>query len=68
MSADVVLAPLGVVHIVALVLWYLGYYHNETENGETLKPSKMQIEFVKDAAVDTWSTSSDSGENELYPA
>ena len=52
MGAEVVLAPLGVVHIVASVLWYLGYYCNETENGET-KPSKMHIDFVKVAAVDT---------------
>ena len=37
---------------MASVLWYLGYYHNETENSEA-KQSKMHIECVKDAAVDT---------------
>ena len=37
---------------VASVLWYLGYYRNETENSEA-KPSKVHIGYVKDAAVDT---------------
>ena len=32
---------------VASVLWYLGYY-SET------KPSKVHIDYVKYAAVDTW--------------
>ena len=46
---------------VASVFWYLGYYRNEAENSEA-KPSKMRIDYVKYAAVDTWSTSSDSEE------
>ena len=45
------------------MLWYLGYCRNETENTEA-KQSKMHIDYVKDAAVDTWSTSSDSEEGE----
>ena len=44
MGAEVVLAPLGVVHM------WLQYLSNL---------SKMCIDYVKDAAVDTWSTSSD---------
>ena len=64
MGAEVVLAPLGVVHThVASVLWYLGYYRNKTEDSET-KPSKVHIDYVKDAVVDTWSSSSDSEEDE----
>ena len=51
MGAEVVLAPLGVLH-VASVLWYYGYYCNETENCEA-KPCKVIIVYVKDAAVDT---------------
>ena len=38
---------------MASVLWYLGYYRNDTENSEA-KPSKMHIDYVKYAAVDTW--------------
>ena len=34
-----------------------------TENSEA-KPSKMHIDYVNDAAVDTWRTSSDSEEDE----
>ena len=45
-----------------VVLALLGYYYNETENSET-KPSKMYIDYVKDAAVDTGSTFSNSGED-----
>ena len=47
---------------VALVHWYLGYYRNETEKSEA-KPSKMHIDYVKDAAVDTWFMSGNSGED-----
>ena len=49
---------LGCCAHVASVLWYSGYYRNKTENSET-KPGKMHIDYVKDAAVDTWSMSSD---------
>ena len=35
-------------------------------NSET-KPSKMHIDSVKDAAVDTWIMSGNSGEDESYP-
>ena len=48
---------------MASVLWYLGYYPNETENSEA-KPSKMHIDYVKDAAVDTWIMSGNSEEDE----
>ena len=48
---------------VASVLLYLGYYRNETENSAA-KPSKVHIDYVEDAAVDTWSTSSDLEEDE----
>ncbi|MCG7879800.1 MAG: transposase family protein, partial [Candidatus Thiodiazotropha endolucinida] len=48
---------------VASVLWYLGYYRTEIENSEA-KSSKVHIDFVHDAAVDIWSTSSDSEEDE----
>ena len=47
----------------ASVLWYLGYYRNETENSEA-KPSKVHIDYVKDAAVDTWIMSGNSEEDE----
>ena len=60
MGAEVVLAPLGVVH---MWLQCFGIYRNKTENSET-KLGKMHIDYVKDAAVDTWSTSSDSEEDE----
>ena len=48
---------------VTSVLWYLGYYRNKTENSDA-KPSKVHIDYVKDAAVDPGSTSSDSEEDE----
>ena len=48
---------------MASVFWYLGDYRDETENSEA-KPSKMLIDYVKDAAVDTWSMSCDSEEDE----
>ena len=48
---------------VASVLWYLGYYRNETENIEA-KPCKVHIDYVKDAAVDTWIMSGNSEEDE----
>ena len=48
---------------MASVLWYLGYEHNETENSEA-NPSKMRIDYVKDAAVDKWSASSNLEEDE----
>ena len=48
---------------VASVLWYSGYYRNETENSED-KPSKMHIDYVKGAAVDTWIMSGDSKKDE----
>ena len=48
---------------VALVLWYLGYYRNETENSEA-KPCKVHIDYVKDASVDTWIMSGNSIEDE----
>ena len=48
---------------VASVLWYLGYYHNETENSEA-KPSKVHIDYVKDAAVDTWIMPGNSEEDD----
>ena len=57
-----VLAPLGVLH-VASVLWYLGYYRNETENSEA-KPCKVIIVYVKDAAIDTWIMSGNPEEDE----
>ena len=38
---------------VASVLWYLGYYRNETENS-VAKQCKVHIDYVKNAAVDTW--------------
>ena len=44
---------------VASVLWLLGYYRNETENSEA-KPCKVHIDYVKDAAVDTWIMSGNS--------
>ena len=51
------------MHMWLQCFWYLGYYRNETENSEAT-PSKMRINYVKDAAVVTWSTSSDSKEDE----
>ena len=39
------------------------HYCNETENSET-KLSKMHIDYVKDAAVDTWIMSGNPGEDE----
>ena len=36
---------------MASVLWYLGYYRNQTENSEA-KPSKVHTDNVKYAAVD----------------
>ena len=54
---------LGCCAHVASVLWYLGYYRNETENSET-KPSNVHIDYVKDAAVDTWIMSGNSEEDE----
>ena len=48
---------------MASVLWYLGYYRNETETSE-IKLSKLHIDYVKDAAVDIWSTSNDLEEDE----
>ena len=57
MGAEVVLAPLGVVHMwlqCFLVFRILPQRKSEA------KPSKMHIDYVKDAAVDTWSTSSDT--------
>ena len=53
----------GCCAYVASVFWYLGYNRNERENSEA-KPSKMRIGYVKDVAVDTWSTSSDLEEGE----
>ena len=47
---------------VASVLWYLGYYRNQSENGET-KPSKAHIDYVN-AAVDTLIMSGNSEEDE----
>ena len=47
---------------MASVLWYLGYYRNETENSED-EPSKVHIDYVKGAAVDTWIMSGDSKED-----
>ena len=41
MGAEVVLAPLGVVHMWPQCFGIFGYYLNETENSET-KPSKMR--------------------------
>ena len=61
MGAEVVLPPCC-AH-VASVLWYLEYYRSEAENSAA-KPSKVNIYYVKGAAVDTWSTSSDSEEDE----
>ena len=55
----------GCCAYVASVLWYLGYYGNETENSELqAKLRKVHIDYVKDAAVHTWSTSSDLEEDE----
>ena len=54
---------LGFCAHVASVLWYLRYYCNETENSET-KLSKVNVDYVKDAAVDTWIMSGNSGEDE----
>ena len=48
---------------MASVLWYLGNYRNETKTSET-KPSKMHIDYVKDAAVDTVSTAGNPEEDE----
>ena len=47
---------------MASVLWYLGYYRNKTENSEA-KLSKVHIDYVKDAAVDTWIMSGNSEED-----
>ena len=54
---------LGCCTPVASVLWYLGNYRNETKTSET-KPSKMHIDYVKDAAVDTVSTAGNPEEDE----
>ena len=52
-GAEVVLPPLGVVHMWLQFFFFLiGYYCNETENSET-KPSKVHIDYVKFAAVNT---------------
>ena len=48
---------------MASVLCYLGYYRNETENSEAI-PCKVHIDYVKDAAVDTWIMSGGSEEDE----
>ena len=48
---------------VASVLCYLGYYRNKTENSEA-KLSMVHIDYVKDAAVDTWIMSGNSEEDE----
>ena len=48
---------------VASVFWYLGYYRYEIENSET-KPSKVYIDYIKDAAVDTYIISGNSKEDE----
>ena len=53
MGVEVVLPKIGCCAHVASVLWYLGYYCNETENGEA-KPKKVHVDYVKDAAVDTY--------------
>ena len=57
MGVEVVRAPLGDV------LWYLGYYRNETENSEA-KPCQVTINYVKDAVVDSWIMSGNSEEGE----
>ena len=56
-------STLGCCAHVASVIWYLRQYRNEIENSET-KPNKIHIVNVKHASVDTWSTSSDSEEDE----
>lgn len=44
---------------IASVLWYLGYNRHQTENND-IKTKRCPIIFLQDAAIDTWSASSDS--------
>lgn len=46
---------------VASALWFLGYYRYHTENSVS-KTNRDYMNLVEDAAVDTWSSSSESEE------
>lgn len=48
---------------IASVLWYLGYLRHQTEDDD-IKPNRSHIDYVEDAAADTWSASSESDEDE----